>query len=114
VTNTLNLDELTAGGEKTLIIKGESHTAAEITVEAYIDRVKRSKRIAADATVDEKLEEAILFLKEIFPSISESVLRKLPLSHLNRVIDFALAAPADIAKVVGEQASVTETAEGNA
>ncbi len=105
-TDILNLDDLTEDpNAKILKLDGEEHRAEEMTVEAYINRVKRSKRVNPDAPMDEQIEETIVLLTEVFPTLSPKRLRSMKLSQLGRIVEFALAAPKDLAKRAEEQAT---------
>ena len=108
MTDILNIDDLASTDLKQLVIKGVTHTAAELTVQGYIDRVKEAHTVPDDATMDVKIEETIKLLIGIFPTVDQSDLRAMPLAHLSRIVEFALAAPQDIAAGV-EKAP----AEGN-
>ena len=119
-TNILNLDDLTVE-EKVIIIDGTSHTAAELTVEGYVARVKKAKEMQAKAAIDsvdgeidatQSIENFVSFITDMFPTIKPVVLRKLSLRKLNKIIEFAMAAPTDIAEKV-EGAAEKVDAAGN-
>ena len=130
-SNILNLDDLTSD-EKVLIIGGIQHTAVELTVEAYIARVKRAKSMKAKADeatatafatgvaaetdgndVTERVEEFVVFINEMFPSIPVETLRGLSLVKLNALIEFAMRAPDDIAAAAAAAAKVPVTEPTN-
>jgi hypothetical protein len=113
VVDVLNLDELSSDKRKTLRVDGKDHESAELTVQQYIDRVRRSKSIPTDASMDVQIEETVVLLDSVFPTVTKDRFGKMPLSHLNKIIEFALQAPEEIAANV-EKASEEETAAGNA
>lgn len=93
----LNLDDLTADKVDRIVRVGnEDHVAAEMTVEAYIARVKRARSIPDNAPAEDKLENAISILLETFPTMKSDQLRKMPLSHLGKIVQFSLEAPDDL------------------
>ena len=98
MTAMLNLDDLTSDATKTLRLKGVDHQATELTVEGYINRVKRARAIPTDAGVDVQIAETVKLLVEIFPTVGEAEFLTMPLRQLSAVIEFALNAPEDIAK----------------
>lgn len=112
MTTMLNLDELTSEAAKTLVLKGEQHFAVEVTVQGYINRVKRAKSIDREAGPEIQIEETVKMLQEIFPTVSEAQWRGMKLRELNAVIEFALAPPEDIAKSA-EQAAAKGEQAGN-
>lgn len=113
----LNLDDLTATAAKAVVLNHRRHFAREQTVEGYIDAIKRSRDQKRDASADEQVEEAIAFLRDLFPTLQQDELRKLELRKLGALIEFALRPPEDIAAQVESQAAQNkqgEDAAGNA
>jgi hypothetical protein len=106
----LNLDDVSSDDEKVLRLDGTEHRAVEMTVEGYIDRLKRARTSNPDATEAEKIAETIEFLTEVYPTVTTARFRKLSLAQLTKVIEFTVAAPQDIVKA----AVTAQTAsEGN-
>jgi len=107
----LNLDDVSAEDEKVLRLDGVEHKAVEMTVEGYIERVKRARSANIEASDVDKIAETIEFLRDVYPTVGEDRFRKLSLAQLTKVIDFTISAPKDIADaVVKNQAGP----EGNA
>lgn len=108
--DVLNLDELTSD-VKTIVLKGIRHESVELTVQGYIDRVKKAKEIqskdgsAEERTVTDQIDDAVGFIVEMFPSMASEDLRALSLNKLNKLIEFAMKAPEDIAKDVEAKAT---------
>ena len=92
----LNLDDVALDEERVLVLDGVKHSAVEMTVESYLDRVKRSRLQKPDANSEEQLEDTILFLVEVYPTVTDARFRKLKLPQLQKVIEFTIAAPKDI------------------
>lgn len=100
MTNILNLDDLSSSDVKTIKLDGVEHSATELTVQGYVDRVKRSREIPENADIDIKIEETVRLVNSMFPTITEDRLRQLPLAHLSKIVEFTLEAPEDIVKKV--------------
>ena len=96
MSSILNLDDLSSTDVKTIKLDGVDHVGVELTVQGYVDRVKRSRDIPEDATVDVKINETVRLVNSMFPTIAEDRLRKLPLAHLSKIVEFTLEAPEDI------------------
>lgn len=109
----LNLDDLTDDGDvKILKLDGAEHRTVEMTVEKYIERVKRAREIKTeDETVEGNIERTCELLAELFETLSVERLKKLTLRQLNALVEFALAAPKDI---VAQAEQGQDAAAGNA
>lgn len=115
MVDILNIDDLATSDTKQLKLDGVVHKAAELSVQDYIDRVKRSRDLPEDASIDVKIAETVKLLASIFPSISEERFRKLPLTHLSKIVQFSLDPPEAIAAEAEKQAAAEEgTEKGNA
>ena len=111
--NILNIDDLASEPAKVVVVDGNRHEMAEITVQSYIDRVKRTKSIPTDAGIDVQIEETVNLLAETFPTLSVERMRRMPLLHLDQLLAFTLQAPEDIAKAVESDPAAVSSAEGN-
>lgn len=106
MTNILNLDDLASSDVKTLRLDGIDHIAKEVTVQGYIDRVRRANALPKDAGMDTQIEETVSLLDDLFPTVGKERWMKMSMAHLAKVVDFALQAPEDIVQQV-------EQAQGN-
>lgn len=112
MTKLLNLDDLATEETKIIKFKGVEHLAATLTVQGYIDRVARAKAVDASANEDDaetNLKKAIELVGEVFPTLTADLLGSIPLTNLRVIINFALAAPSEIADAV-ESAAVSAPA----
>jgi DNA-binding GntR family transcriptional regulator len=91
-TKLLNLDELEVGVEKSVVIGGVTHVMVPLSVESYIQQVKRLEQIrAADdeaASAEDNLFFMIDSILSAFPSMKREDLTRLSFVHLRKLTDY--------------------------
>lgn len=109
MTKYLNLDEIVAP-EKVLKLAGKEHAMVPLTVEGFITQIKeaRSLEAAGDVDVADQVDAMVKMIDRVFPSIGGDELRKLPVSHLNAILEFARQDDEDAAKRAVESAEGKE------
>ena len=116
MTKLLNLDELASDDVKIIKFKGYEHKAAVLTVQSYIDRVSRAKKVEQTDDEGSNVKRAMELVTEVFPTMTTELLSGVALQHLQVIIEFALAAPEDIERQAKAQSQAQSEAQdqGNA
>ena len=107
----LNLDDLTTTS-KSVMLDGKSHSAIEMTVEAYLKRLKRAQELETqrgdiEVSMVQKVDDAIEFLRDMFPTISEERMRGLSMKQLGAMIEYAMKSPEDLAAAANKDGKET-------
>lgn len=93
MTKIFNIDGLQSKQAeiRKIIINGEEHVMADITVEGFLELASVAKKM--DDSEDRTMADVILFLMKsvqiAFPTCSEVSLRGLTIDNLHALVDFA-------------------------
>lgn len=109
MTKYLDLDAVQASVEFTLKLNGKEHPLVEADINTFIANSKDIEKLGVAASTVEEIELTVVMIQRAFPTISEEELRKLKLSQLKAINDFALEANSEKAEKTGEEGEV----EGN-
>ena len=71
MTKLLNLDELASDDVKIIKFKGFEHKAAVLTVQNYIDRVARAKKVEQTDDEASNVKRAMELVTEVFPDVDQ-------------------------------------------
>lgn len=95
MTKILNLDTLETDVEKTLVLKGQSHTFRPLSVSEFITAMKeaeaRQKAMREDGEEMQPSELAEYMIDQItraFPTMSAADLGDLPADRLKKILNF--------------------------
>jgi len=88
-TKFLDLDALDT--EPQVVIKwgGKEHRLQQITVEGFLKNAKRLNSLGVKGSFEEEFELVLEMVCEAFPTINKEDLRKMELSKLNQILEFA-------------------------
>jgi hypothetical protein len=113
----LNLDALSAGNAREVVIGGVSYAVPEMTVENFVETSRMADKLAAnpEATVADQIEAAVDMVARCIPSAESMVLRKLSLSQLNAITAFIRGEDVEKAEAAAQATAETdgEAASGN-
>lgn len=90
-TKILNLDDLEVGVEKSVVIKGKTHNMVPLSVETYIQQVKRLEQMRANEDAGSAEENLYFMIDSIitaFPTAPREDLLKLTFEQLKRLTDY--------------------------
>jgi hypothetical protein len=86
----LNLDALSQGDAREVVIGGVSYEVPDMTVDNFVETTRIAQKLAADesATVADQIDAAVEMVARCIPTIDVAVLRKLSLQKLNAITAF--------------------------
>lgn len=116
-TKFLNLDDF-APAQRTVTVFGVEYKVADMTVERFIDSMKRAQKFSEKQekmSTSESFEEAIEQLKLAIPDMPVDVMRRLTVDQLGVLIEFVRGELLDRAtkEAVTQEAEAKGEAEGN-
>ena len=91
-TNFLDLDAVLDAAPRIVVkLKGVEHVLEQLTVEGWIKSTKAAQALeaAGDLTMEEEINSVIDMIIRAFPTMTKDGLFGLPLTALNRIVDFA-------------------------
>ncbi|MFT4064272.1 hypothetical protein [Paraburkholderia sp.] len=113
----LNLDALSQGEAREVVIGGVAYEVPDMTVENFVETTRVAQKLAADesATVADQVEAAVDMVARCIPTAEVAVLRNLSLQQLNAITAFIRGEDVEKAQEAAqEQAAVEgEDASGN-
>lgn len=94
----LNLDEVSVGDDrKKIVLGGRTHTASEMTVEKYIENVKRAERAekesSAPKSAEDQINSTIDFIMDTFPTLKRSDILPLSTTQMKAIVDYIVGTP---------------------
>lgn len=109
----LNLSKLDTKEVRELVIDGEAHPIAEMTVSNFIETSRVAERIA-DAPLCVQVEATVDMVVRSVPTVSREALMKQSLSNLNMIAAFVRGDDVGVESEDASQESETPAAEGEA
>jgi Mg2+/Co2+ transporter CorC len=86
----LDLDAVSMPTEVVVKLDGKEHKLQELTVQDFIENTKDQAKLGETSTVEEQMDVMIAMIHRAFPTISEDQLRKLGLTKMTSLLNFAL------------------------
>lgn len=91
-TQYLDLDAVQIAQRFTVKLNDKVHELAEATVETFIANTRDIQALSLKSDVVDETELSIRLVKRAFPTMEEAELRRLKLSQVNALIEFARGA----------------------